>query len=145
MGKKLPMFEENYALFMEKFPQIALQIPSTEKGEEEKELLEIHLKEAEVFYFYGIGQGEAYAQASDWLKKNPSRRLIFLEDDLEKYSLFLHSRDAGKILEDGQVVLALTSDLEQVAAKFPALQVEIGSLPSKRRRFKKFREELLKK
>jgi hypothetical protein len=139
------MFEKNYALLMEKFPQLALEIPSFSKIAKKKEPLKsFHLKNAEVFYFYGIGQGEAYIQAAEWLQENPTRRLIFLEDDVTEFAAFLHSELAGKILEDCQVVLAKVTDIDAITEQFPAHRIEISALPSKGR-FKKIKEELLKR
>lgn len=145
MGKKSSIFNENYALLMERFPQLALEIPAAESSTQVKEALKpLRLKLAEVLYFYGIGQGEAYIHAADWLRANPSRRLVFLEDDLASLSAFLRFEKAGDILEDGQVVFAKVSDIDALAKRFPAARIEIAALPSKGR-FRKLKEELLRK
>ena len=137
------MFEENYALLMERFPQLALEISSPEKNVPAKEPLKpFHLKTAEVLYFYGIGQGEAYSYAFDWLKSNASRRLIFLEDDLASISAFLQSEAAKAILEDSQVILAQPQEIDVLVERFPVISIEVAALPSKKR-LKKLKDELL--
>jgi hypothetical protein len=133
------MFEENYALFMEKFPQLALEIPASEKpAPSSKTLRTVSLKNKDVFYFYGIGQGEGYKMAADWLHEQPSRRLIFLERDLMSLSKFLHLEEAAKILSDEQVTIAHPEAIDALVEQFSAAAIEIAAP-------KKIRDELLKK
>ena len=139
------MFDSNYALLMERFPQIALEMPVVEKTEITKEsLAPLKLKGAEALYFYGIGRGEAYFLSVDWLRAKASRRLIFLEDTLESISAFLHCEEAAEILQDNQVVLSRVSEIGNLAERFPVGSIEIAALPS-RKRFKKLKEDLLQK
>jgi hypothetical protein len=144
MGRKSSTFEKNYALLMEKFPQLALEIPGVESRGKKESLKPFSLKNAEVFYFYGVGLGEAYKMAEKWLRESPLRRLVFLEDDLEKISAFLHSRAAETILKDSQVVLGKPSDVEDLTERFPSARVAVAALPSKEGS-EKLKEEILRK
>lgn len=145
MGKKSSTFEGNFALLMERFPRFALEIPAVDRDSLTKEEpAPTDLEGVEVFYFYGIGQGEGYFLALDWLKQKPERRLVLLEDDLERIASFLHAEGAKSILEDEQVVIGSPQDLQSFAEEFPVSRIEVGGLPSKGR-LKKWKEELFRK
>lgn len=58
-----------------------------------------------VIFVYGIGLGYAYDALSDWLKDDPGRYLIFMEDDLAVLHRFLETDRAALILNDSQVVV----------------------------------------
>ena len=108
MDASLSTFDRNYALFMERFPKLALLLSISSSIE--KETLEpIELKEVDLLYFYGIGRGEAYPWVKKWLHEKPKRRLIFLADD---FFPFLEDELAEEILSDPQVVFDFPSEID---------------------------------
>lgn len=58
-----------------------------------------------VLYIYGIGLGEYYTAAVEWLHADENRTIVFLEDDLRVLRKFFESENAGKLLTDRQVHL----------------------------------------
>ncbi len=129
---------------MERFPRFALEIPRGEMNPSPKETAApVDLEGVEVFYFYGIGQGEGYFLSRDWLKKAPERRLVILEDDLHCIASFLHSKEAKRILKDPQLILE-RFDAQALSVAFPVSRIEAAALPSKGR-LKKWKEELFRK
>jgi hypothetical protein len=145
MEKNSSTFEQNYALLMEKWPTLALLMGGgVGTAMRKQKLPRLALKEVDLLYFYGVGQGEIYGHVFDWLKEAPSRRLILIEDDWEGLAAFLHLEEAAKLLQDEQVVFCQLDDLELYIERFPRRSVEVGALPSKRRG-KKWREKILQK
>jgi antitoxin component YwqK of YwqJK toxin-antitoxin module len=58
-----------------------------------------------VLFIFGIGLGYYYDVLEDWLKADPGRYLIFIEDDLCVLKKFLETEKATKILQDTQVII----------------------------------------
>src|SRR6516225_4498095 len=53
-------------------------------ADEANEIFEKEIDEkVPVVFFYGLGLGYIYEPLKEWLKKDPKRHLIILEDDLE--------------------------------------------------------------
>jgi len=130
---------------MERFPLIAIEIPAAGKGELKREAIPpVSLESVEVLYFYGIGVGEGYEEAVSWLRGSPKRKLVLLEDDLDKIASFLHHKNAAKVLRDPQVVLARLGEFDELAERFPVNRIEVFALPSKGS-VKKLKETLLLK
>lgn len=67
--------------------------------------LSLDLKNIETVYVYGIGLGYYYDVVQSWLKENPRRHVIFLEDNLEVLKLFLETERASDLLNNKQVRL----------------------------------------
>lgn len=65
----------------------------------------LDLNQIDILYVYGIGLGQYYIAAQEWLKGSESRRLIFLENDLESISQFLNTAHATQLLHDTQAWL----------------------------------------
>lgn len=142
------------ALFMERFPQLGLLCSTWIPVESvEESLPELQLEKVQALYFYGIGTGAIYFQIKKWLKENPERELVFLEDDPGKIAFFLQLPQGLEILSDPQIHIALLSktkqldlELEALAARLPETGIEVASLPSYRgRRFQNIRLKLLRK
>lgn len=57
------------------------------------------------WFIFGLGLGYHYQVLKNWLKKDPSRFLIFIEDDLEVIQKFLSLEEAFDILNDPQVIV----------------------------------------
>jgi antitoxin component YwqK of YwqJK toxin-antitoxin module len=58
-----------------------------------------------VLFVYGIGLGYAYDVLEEWLKADPSRYLIFMEDDLAVLQKILETEKASKILQNTQAII----------------------------------------
>lgn len=80
-----------------------LHVLTNPKKEAAEWALRQKIDEKTVLYLYGIGLGYYYAPLKEWLAKNPSRLLIFLEDDVQLMRAFLHTENAKDILEDPQI------------------------------------------
>lgn len=81
-----------------------------------KEALEwfkgLDLRITEILYVYGIGLGYYYEPVINWLRGDPKRVLIFLEDDLAVIKKFFETKQAHKIITDPQVRLIYFDDLK---------------------------------
>jgi len=134
----------NYQLLMEKFPKIALMLPHLGAKEKENEdLSHLGVPDADLLYFLGVGRGEAFFHFSDWLLQDKKRRLIFVEEDLEAISHFLHLPVAEKVLGSEQVHIALLEELDSYLEELPSARIEVFCLPSKED--EAFKENLLRK
>lgn len=133
---------------MERFPAYALLAPSWPLTDREEETATLDLEKAEAVYIYGLS-AKIYPQLRDWLKKNPERAAIFLEEDPGAISSFLYKSEAFEILSDTQVEICYFSkpkELDALSLKYPVQRLEIAALPSKQgRRFKSLRLRLLRK
>lgn len=58
-----------------------------------------------ILYIFGIGLGYYYDVLKEWLKADPTRYLIFMEDDLCVIRMFLDTERASQILRDSQVIV----------------------------------------
>jgi antitoxin component YwqK of YwqJK toxin-antitoxin module len=65
----------------------------------------LSLKGTKILYVYGIGLGYYYRTVKEWLHEDPSRFLIFLEDDKEIIYHFFQTDLATEILHNKQVRL----------------------------------------
>lgn len=61
------------------------------------------LDQCDVLYIYGLGLGYFYDALLPWLKQNPTRYVVFLEDDLMAFRSFLGTSRATPLLQDSQV------------------------------------------
>ena len=49
----------------------------------------LNLKNTQIIFVYGLGLGYYYKAAEEWLKEDPRRSLVFIEDDPEVLDCFL--------------------------------------------------------
>lgn len=59
----------------------------------------------EIVLIYGIGLGYHYQFFKDWLKQNPKRFLVLIDDDPAVWHRFLEGSLATEIMADSQVIL----------------------------------------
>lgn len=149
MARNSSTYKQALALFLERFPLLGLLACTWKKKEISDEVIPpFSLGQAEVFYFYGLGTGQAYFQCKEWLHANRERVLVFLEDDSGIISSFLHTAQALEILADPQVHIELFSrketDIQTLAERYPVQRVEIAGSSSKRQ-LKSIRLKLLRK
>ena len=106
------LFEKNIALWSRSNPKQAVllqyRIPkkkavpsSTEEGK--VWFANLDLKGAAALFIYGIGKGDYFYPLIEWLKKDRSRRVVFLEDDLDVLHPFFQTQVATEVLSHPQV------------------------------------------
>lgn len=98
--------------------------------EEARQLFQgLSLNGSMVLYVYGLGLGYMYEAARDWLKENPERFLVFLEDDLAVVLRFLETELATEVLKDLQVKIYTSLNLLQDKDLFEDLSWTFVLLP----------------
>ncbi|MDE3055917.1 MAG: DUF115 domain-containing protein [Verrucomicrobiota bacterium] len=138
---------ETYALLMERFPAIAFLLPHLQKREErKKEEIAIDPGTAQIIYFYGIGSLEAYFSLMDWLEKEATRQLIFVEDDPDEIVAFLHLPAAKKALQHPRIFVTGPDQVDAWINESPLARIATFALPSKEGdKYERWKEALLKK
>ncbi len=63
---------------------------------------QLDLTETKVLYVVGIGMGYAFDAAQHWLKEDPQRHLIFIDDDPRAYSILFNSERGEMLLASKQ-------------------------------------------
>lgn len=109
-------FEKNLKYLEDENPLLALKLrllePKPKKDLEKTPGLLSIKKNTEVIYYYGLAS--CYIELKTWLHSNHSRRLIFFEDDLDRFRHFLNQPESERILLDPQVkIVALTEPFEE--------------------------------
>lgn len=110
------------------------------KGAEEEANIwfsNLDLKHITTLIVYGIGLGYFYDAAKKWLREDPSRYLIFIEDDPDVLFYFFETVRASELLHDKQVRLHYFDKLDfneklllSLASTFCLKEFEISTLPS---------------
>ncbi len=113
------------------------------------------LEQTDLIYIYGLGLGHYYFALKEWLEKDPSHQLVFLEEDLAIFAIFSTCPSSfHEIIDHPQVHFkwiypkeSLDLILEELAQQFPIEKVEVTALKcyEKSVRFKKIRLALLRK
>lgn len=107
--------------FIDRFPRYALSWPAwpmDEAGESfpPASIGSLPLESAKILYLYGIGDGSVALLLQEWLQRDTSHRLIFLESKPERMIQFLHQPYARQILNNRQVeIFHLPSNRERKA------------------------------
>lgn len=65
----------------------------------------LHFDGAEALFVFGIGLGYYFKPLQEWLRSNPNRIVIFIEDDLYVIEQFLHTDLAPDLLNHPQVIV----------------------------------------
>lgn len=93
------------------------------------------LRGIQVLYVYGIGFGYYYEAAKTWLKRNPKRGIVFLEDDPHVLRHFLASECATDLLQNPQAHLVYLKDsaskkeiFDELYWHFPSAKVKFSAL-----------------
>ena len=97
----------------------------------------VNLEKVEALYLYGAGLGHYAFPLLSWLKEDPKRDLIFLEDDIEVMRLFFESKEASRLLSHTQIHFRFLLEkkewkafLEERANEFPYEHIELIALES---------------
>jgi len=72
----------------------------------------LSLKETKVLYVFGIGAGNYFHAAKDWLNSDSQHYLVFLEDDLRVIARFLETDTATEFLAHPRIRLHFFKKLE---------------------------------
>jgi len=65
----------------------------------------VHLNEISLLFLFGIGAGYHYTFLKPWLRENPQRQLVIIEDNMAPLKMFFHTKVAEEMLQDPQVYL----------------------------------------
>ncbi len=95
--------EENLKIIKENGEEDYLYSRESVKNEAYNWFSALRLANVKILYIYGIGLGSYYTACKEWLRKDPSRFIIFLEDDKEIIGRFFQTDLATEILHDRQV------------------------------------------
>lgn len=120
--------------FFAKYPKAALQFGSwPQMPTPKKKKLSIDPKDAEVFYFWGLGSGEVIETLTPWLSQDSKRKLIILEEDLGAIRAMVEKKP--ELLNHEQVHLEWEFEtpehLEELIQKFPAKKLDFAAHPAK--------------
>jgi antitoxin component YwqK of YwqJK toxin-antitoxin module len=87
------------------------------KREAEAWFESIDIRNYKTLILFGVGLGYYYQVLKPWLRGDPERRVIFIEDDLCVIKKFLETENATEILSDPQAILhAFHADENEKAA-----------------------------
>jgi hypothetical protein len=158
----MPIQDEIADLFADRFPRYALLWPSwpdedsplSSDGLDWLRALPLH--QIQVLYLYGLGDGRAAVELSQWLHEDSDRRLIFLEPREGRIVHFLHQPCAKEVLALQQVEIfhlpanrARNRLLLELADRYPTHQIFIAPNPGltslERQAFRRLKLQLLRK
>ncbi|MGL5263697.1 MAG: motility associated factor glycosyltransferase family protein [Candidatus Rhabdochlamydia sp.] len=147
-------FFENssWDLLGERYPELVFLLSLSESyeavGEEE---FTPELKNVEILYIYGMSGASAYPRLKKWVLEEKTRRVVFLEDDLDAIAQFLSSIYSKQLLQDSQMFLCYLSEpyaekLEEIASSYPVEHIFVQATPSYRNKpqFEKLCLQLLR-
>ncbi len=91
---------------------------------------------ARALYLYGLGSGQHLVAAIDWLKADPTRLLIVLEDDLAVIAAAAERPGVADLFTHPQIHLryisgSLDAMLEECARDFPVDRIDLVALKKK--------------
>lgn len=81
----------------------------------------LDLRNVQVLYVYGVGLGYYYEAAKNWLEKDPSHFLVFIEDNLKVIHQLFETNLGFSILRDPQVQLHYFTNLQDSKEVFELL------------------------
>ncbi len=79
------------------------------------------LNDIPLLYIYGVGLGYYYQVAQTWLHQNPSRRIVFIEDNLSVIHRLFETELGHQIIHDPQVQLHFFEGMEKSKELFNIL------------------------
>lgn len=88
----------------------------------------LYLANVDVIYVYGIGLGYYYDAAFNWLKENPDRYLVFIEDDPQVMRCFLETERCTEMLGNSQVCISMMGERSGQVIQFNRLTALFNSL-----------------
>lgn len=115
------IFDYNLELFAKERPVDAMRLQYADfshapkmsfNDEDPEEWFQTINFETKVLYIYGIGLGSYYAPLKKWLKSDPEKLAIFIEDDYAVLHRFLGTKTATEILKDNQVMVVYLSGVK---------------------------------
>jgi len=90
---------------VDKEGKVFLHISEDPIAEADAWIMREQIRQHTILFIYGVGLGYYYIALKQWLLENPSRLLIFFEDDSDVMRCFLHTENARELLKDRQVRL----------------------------------------
>ena len=114
-----------------------LHSPAGALAETKQWFAALALENVEVLYLIGAGMGYGYEAAKEWLKQDPKRHLVLLEDSLSVLYYLLQTPVGAALLSDSQVSLRYSQNLASDQAlsdwlcwDFIAKPFAVAALPS---------------
>lgn len=104
------------------------------------------LTNVELLYVFGIGDGSAYLHCKEWLHEDPTRRIVFFEEDPAAVASLLEADT--DLFADPQVDFELleSDSIARFAQKYPVSRIEVVAIPSyPAAKFRKQRLAVLRK
>lgn len=89
---------------------LSLHSPSGALQEAQRLVSSVLRSDVEVLYVIGVGLGYSYLALRSWLRRNPKRHLVLLEDDLSVLFHLFHTKTGQQLLKDPQVSLRYSAD-----------------------------------
>jgi hypothetical protein len=107
---------------------------------------DINLKNIDVLYIYKI-TNKLNEKILFWLE-NKNKKIIFLEDDIDKFHFFLYQKNAKNFLLNNKIdFLYLLEEkyLNEIIYKNPSNLIDIISFDKKNKKFEEIKEKIIKK
>lgn len=162
-------YDENIDLFLKRYPDYTFFLPKKNNSfDKEKRYLNAkyltkfkkwteslkNIESKEIFYVYGLNSALSYPFFRNWLEKDRTRNLVFLEDDEESLSSFLATSYAKELLSNPSVHIFFklpyednSKFLDRCASHFFSGKIEVVQPPSfgllKKRNFDLIQSHLL--
>lgn len=106
----IELFQKNLKILQEQNPLLTFPLHLIRpKKENLKKAAITPLEKTQVLYLYGVGP--CYKDLKGWLHEESNRKLIFIEDELERFSFFLNEPETERLLLDPQVEVVIVSGL----------------------------------
>lgn len=123
---------KNLEIWAQRNPKAALMIPYLEPTtlplenygtpqEAQEWFNSLDLTHVPILYVYGVGNGEYYKVAKEWLKKDSQHHLVFIEDDLSIIHHLLSTELGTQIVNDPQVHFYFIHNLKESSEIFDNL------------------------
>lgn len=123
---------KNLEVWAERNPKAALMIPYLEPAdlpwekfgtqqEADEWFNSLNLDGIQILYVYGAGLGDYYLAAKKWLDADPSRHLVFLEDNLSVIQHLLQTEKGTAVVNDPKVHVYFLNNLKDSTAIFDHL------------------------
>lgn len=81
----------------------------------------LQLTHIPLIYVYGVGLGYYYQAAKNWLQQDPSRRIVFIEDNLAVIHRLFETELGTQLIQDPQVQLHFFEGMEKSKELFNVL------------------------
>ncbi|NGX56434.1 MAG: hypothetical protein K1060chlam5_00675 [Candidatus Anoxychlamydiales bacterium] len=149
MSEKL--FFENLNIISEKFPSFYFFIDKNYKKNNYEfpsiQIENLNLENIDILYLYKI-TNQIPKKIIEWLSKDKNKKLIIIEDDVDKLHFFLYKKLAKSFLNNDQIsihYLFNENSLNEIIYKNPSNLIDVITLDKKSEKFEDLKDEIIKK